>query len=59
MYIIGKKRTTLLNKLVSSNLSENKINERLNDYLYKAKIEAKTVNFDIRKPKQNIHAKPS
>ncbi len=50
---------TLLNKLVSSSLNENKINKRLNNYAYKANIEAKKINSDIRKPKQSIHGKPS
>ena len=49
----------LLNKIVSSGLNESKINKRLNDYAYKANIEAKKIKSDVRKPKQSIHGKPS
>jgi hypothetical protein len=59
IYIIGKKRMTLLNKIVSSSLKENKINRRLDDYAYKANIEAKRIKSDVRKPKESIQGKPS
>lgn len=59
IYIIGKKRMTLLNKIVSSSINENKINKRLDDYAYKANIKAKRIKSDVREPKESIHGKPS
>jgi hypothetical protein len=59
IYIIGKKRMTLLNKIVLSSTKENKINKRLDDYAYKANIEAKRIKSDVRKPKESIQGRPS
>ena len=50
---------SLLNKLVSSSINENKINKRLDDYAYKANIKAKRTKSDVREPKESIHGKPS